>query len=645
MPRDYATAMSALLRAASIEDHDEILQAANATLKTDNTDEVAWHTIVVALLKLDRFDDAFRAISEGGIKLETTCALEKAYALYKLGKLHEAITTLNSSGLKNRALSHMAAQIAYRAEQFDEAHAIYNRLLGATYHEENHDIKINLSAAQAQAKWKRTTTLHETESQIELESFELCYNAACANIAQGSLSSASRHLNRALNLCEASDELNSEEKEEERRAILSQQAFVLAKLGKVDHARNMHRLTNFRINSDQNLRIIGQNNHLALGNMPQNPFLLELQTGTWLSSRTETQTFNFQSHLLARNSSIISLLAHKTDSVRTKAYRAVKHSQSRSLSIKQNDMSVIGAAADTQGLSEKEVLRSLISLSKRRPHDAGLVVIIVQLHLQMRNLGAAVYTLDSFLSPLENSNSEQGLMLRFMPGLVALSVFLKKIQKREGCVKAELIKAGRYWQNRPGPSAPSLLKETGIELISSSTNDDVMLAGAFFKKIMIEENLASPTTSVGLVAALAAADAPEVESNTPLLPSTNSLVQEIEVDKLLNSGILVLPTCSASKTRLDFQDNKAERAVKKRKRRLPKSFMDGQAPDPERWLPLRDRVSYRPKGRKGRKKAAEFTQGGLVKATETMGLVGGGGVKIEKAAAINASKKKKRSKK
>lgn len=59
-----------------------------------------------------------------------------------------------------------------------------------------------------------------------------------------------------------------------------------------------------------------------------------------------------------------------------------------------------------------------------------------------------------------------------------------------------------------------------------------------------------------------------------------------------------------------------------RKSRLPKDYEQGKVPDPERWLPLRDRSTYRPKGKKGRAKAA-LTQGGVVDKTQATG--GGGG--------------------
>lgn len=60
-----------------------------------------------------------------------------------------------------------------------------------------------------------------------------------------------------------------------------------------------------------------------------------------------------------------------------------------------------------------------------------------------------------------------------------------------------------------------------------------------------------------------------------------------------------------------------------RKSRLPKKDEQGKAPDPERWLPLRDRSTYKPKGKKGRAKAA-LTQGGVVDKAQATATGGGG---------------------
>jgi signal recognition particle subunit SRP72 len=83
-------ALTSLLRASSIQDHDEVLKAANAALKASKDDIFAQQSRVVALLKLDRFDDALRAVADGGDKLKQSLIIERAYALYKTGKIDEA---------------------------------------------------------------------------------------------------------------------------------------------------------------------------------------------------------------------------------------------------------------------------------------------------------------------------------------------------------------------------------------------------------------------------------------------------------------------------------------------------------------------------------------------------------------------------
>lgn len=244
-PKDPAAALSSLLRASSIDDHQEALNTANAALKLNKLDQTAQHTRVVALLKLDRFDDALRAIAEGGVKLEAACVIEKAYALYKTGSLDEATTILQGVGIDNKSFSHVAAQVAYRAEKFDEAHAIYKRILDTKPGYEENDLKINIKAAFAQSQWQNYSNSSSNPDPIATrhqpsDAFELCYNDACASIAAGDLGNAATLLQHALRLCDASDELTQEDKQAEMRPILAQQAYVYARMGKLKEARDLY---------------------------------------------------------------------------------------------------------------------------------------------------------------------------------------------------------------------------------------------------------------------------------------------------------------------------------------------------------------------------------------------------------------------
>lgn len=101
--------LTSLLQRASIDDHDELLRSANAELSRSKSDLHAQHVKVVALLKLDRYEDCLRVFEENGEALKKKAALEYAYALYKLNRSDEAISVV--SGLTSgRGANHLEAQ-------------------------------------------------------------------------------------------------------------------------------------------------------------------------------------------------------------------------------------------------------------------------------------------------------------------------------------------------------------------------------------------------------------------------------------------------------------------------------------------------------------------------------------------------------
>lgn len=239
MPQDPAAALGSLLRASTIQDHEEILHAANAAIKANKNDVVSHHIKVVALLNINRFDDALRVLAAGGPKLQADCALERAYAFYKIGSLDEAVSVLDAAGSKHRGFSHVAAQVDYRAERFNKARDAYQELLASDPSGEETDLNINIKATTAQSLWQGSAVRTETLVERPPDNFMLCYNAACAAIARGALETAASLLQRASRLCDASDDLTVEEKQVEMRPILAQQAYVYARMGKTKDALDL----------------------------------------------------------------------------------------------------------------------------------------------------------------------------------------------------------------------------------------------------------------------------------------------------------------------------------------------------------------------------------------------------------------------
>lgn len=365
-----------------------------------------------------------------------------------------------------------------------------------------------------------------------------------------------------------------------------------------------------------------------------------------MSDARKANLFTHQSNALTRNALLVDLQAHKADGVRDRTRNILDKERHPTTNLDANATSVIHAAAQTKGLNSRETLRAVVTISKQRPNSVGLVVTVVQLYAQQKSLGAALSVLESFLGRLEISAEDQDQDVRYSPGLVALAVSLMRAVRRESSAKAELVKAAAYWRDRPVSSAESLLREAGIKLARSSNPADLSLAVAAFNKLH-DENQRSPIISAGLVAALAASNPSQVEQHIAELPSIESLIKGIDVGALNRAGVATAPANASAAIKRPApdraMDDKAANKSRKR-RRLPKNLVDGKAPDPERWLSLRDRSTYRPKGKRGKRRVAESTQGGVVKDEETLDLVGGGGVRVEKTLVAGASKMKKKKK-
>ena len=397
-------------------------------------------------------------------------------------------------------------------------------------------------------------------------------------------------------------------------------------------------------NSDPDLELVIENNRTALDSGTENPFLLQRKAALWEARSKGAKLFNYQAAHLSRNNLIIDLKAQKVEGVARRTARTLSNVYHPATQREVNALSVLNAVAEIHGSSGKQLTRALQELSRKRPDDVGLVLTLIQNQLRQENPGAALSTLEAFFARLEKSEDVRATDVRFSPGLVALAVSLMRDQGQETSAKTELAKAATYWQHRPAGFATSLLREAGIELLRSSNPQYLQLAGSAFERLFAEHQ-GSHIAAAGLVASLAPSDPEKAEQYVAELPEVDELIEGVNVEDLINSGVATAPKSSALKRPAsDDSDKKASK--KRRTRKLPKNYVEGKTPDPERWLPLRDRSSYRPKGKKGKKKAAESTQGGIVKEEETLELVGGGGVKVERApAAASSSKKKKKGKK
>lgn len=350
----------------------------------------------------------------------------------------------------------------------------------------------------------------------------------------------------------------------------------------------------------------------------------------------------------------VDLQTLKYDGVTKTTARVISQHPSPTTCADINVLSVLNAAAHAKGQVGKSGLKEVLPELEKRPNDVGLLLTVIQLYALTSNYGAAVVVLESFLKRLEGSTSETDQDVRFSPGLVSILIGIYRLQGRKSEVKHELAKAASYWRHKSKPSQ-ALLQAAGIALLDSSDPADLRSAGEFFTKL--HENQPEDRVSLaGLVASHATTSPDKLNSKIDKLAPIEDLIANIDVDALEEAGIPQSSTAVASAlatTRKRAAGGSSKPAKKRvRKSRLPKDYDPSKTPDPERWLPLRDRSSYRPKGKKGKQKKADRTQGGVVadeekpegNASGTIGsqkATGAGGV----GGLVNAKKKKTKGKK
>ncbi|KAI5276060.1 putative signal recognition particle protein [Aureobasidium subglaciale] len=671
-----AATLASLLGQASITDHEQVLSACEATLSKSKNDVQAQQVRIVALLNLDRFQDAVATVEAGGEEIKRTARLEYAYALYKNGQAAKAAEVAREDGSESdRGLRHVEAQASYRHQDFERASELYRNLSAqrGAVNNEDMDLRINMGATYAQLEWagRASADAPQKPAREDMEAFETAYNAACQSIARDELGQAEVLLRRAKELCEAS-EMDQEEKDAEIVPISIQQLYVLIRQGRLEDAQALaatidskecvflsfrgrdglaNSIRSVHAFHDSSTQFIAQTNTAATSTERSNPYLTHRTLYKTPSTILPDRPFTYQSAAIQRNNYTLDLLAHKYDGIiRSTANLAA----TPTLDSAANSLSAFGAAAHARNQAGKEALKTVLPVLERRPNDIGLLLVCMQLYIHSSNPAAAISLLENFFTRLSSSSEPSAQDVRYAPGLIGVLVSLYTSRGQTSHARSELAKAARYWRQHSNPPISTralghLYKSAGASLLDSSVPADQQLAADLFT-FLHEKDASDRYAAAGLVAALARANPAAItEDKLSALTPLDRLISGIDVSALENAGVAKsTPTPTTTSTKRAAPDSAPKPKTKKlKKSKTPKDFDLTKKMDPERWLPIKDRSSYRPKGKKGKAKQAMFMQGGAV--AEDSGAGSGSSTPAPAAQVVegksNAAKNKNKKKK
>lgn len=324
--------------------------------------------------------------------------------------------------------------------------------------------------------------------------------------------------------------------------------------------------------------------------------------------------FDFQNNALVGNAHAADLLVQKYDGMVRSTAKALAKSSYPSTESSTNLLSVYNAAGQAEGQDGAKALKKILPLLERRPKDLGLLLTVVQLYVKAGNTTSAITAMERSLHSLEESISEADKDARFNPGLLSTLVSLYQLEGRKIQIRSTLGEAAAYWQKKP--EAPtSLLRAAATSLLHSDDKSDLVAAGDLFRSLH-QQDSTDRVAIAGYVASQATLDYSQVESQLDGLPAISELVANVDISALESAGIMpsasVAAAAFAKARKRTAADKEGQSKKRVRHSRLPKDFDPAKKADAERWLPLRDRSSYRPKGKKGKQRAAERTQGGVV---------------------------------
>ncbi|CAH8467618.1 unnamed protein product [Heterobilharzia americana] len=635
------------------------------------TEVKAFQCKVVALIRTEKYEDCLSFLKKHPA-LVNHVTFEKAYVEYRLNRLSEAAKTLESSDTNDLKAQELKAQVLYRKGDFVGSYAFLRTVIRNSQDDYSEERLTNLAAVAAAESCFNKSYL---DLDVNPEMYEGKFNLACYNLGRGDNQLASQLLDDAENTCKLclseDPEVTEEEKNEELAPIRVQRAYILQLSKKEEEANQLYQSVIRQRVSDPALLAVAANNIVCI-NQDQNIFdsrkrikmastdglqfklfprqridmLVNQGLFYWYTNQMEACTSKLRA-VLQEELNPRALLLSVTQLVREK-------NLDKAISLLEDYRSrVAGTGEDSDSQVNAEILLALAQLNLRRISASHLGHGVPQ---PVNALNVAKMLPDLLPKNLLHCpgilSTRIALYLLASSGENAVQTRVDSMKQIVSCIESAL----HYYEELGGQNEiySHLLDYCGTFLLQQG---EAKLAAEIFEKQLAQlesdakkksHNKQSSLTKQGLLARLVRAyaqfDRPKAEQACKSLQPKGSL-SEADVDTLettflygakslkrLGRASEQVDTSEKTKSKQNLAkkvnsdiptsenppvDQITKRAKrKKRKVRLPKNYQPGVLPDPDRWLPRRERAHYRGKRRDKRFGPTRGPQGQITGGSE-----------------------------
>uniref|UniRef100_A0A2P2IW15 Signal recognition particle subunit SRP72 n=2 Tax=Rhizophora mucronata TaxID=61149 RepID=A0A2P2IW15_RHIMU len=603
---DLFTNLSRHIRGSEFE---QAVKVAEQVLSIAPGDEDALRCKVVALLKADRIEDALSAI-QSAPKRPADFDFLKAYCLYRQNKLDEALESLKSQE-RNSDTMLLEAQILYRLGKMDACVGVYQKLQKSKIE----SLEINLAAGLILGgRASEVQGMMEANRIKSSSSFELAYNVACSLIERNKYADAEQLLLTARRIGQETlmdDNWADDDIEVELAPIVVQLAYVQQLLGRSQEAMEAYADIIKRGLADESSLAVAVNNFVNLkGSRDVSDSLRKLDR----LKEQDAQNFQLvraldklspkQREAIYANRVLLLLHANKMDQARELVARLPDMFADSILPV------LLQAAVWVRENKVGKAEEILGQFGEKFPNKSKVIL------LARAQIAAAAAHYQIAANSLARISD-----IQHMPATVATIVALKERAGDIDGASAVLDSAIKWWSN-------AMTEDNKLNVIMQEAASFKVRHGQEEDAAQLYEELVKSHGSIealaGLVSTVAHVDVDKAETYEQKLKPLPGL-KGINVDALeKTSGAKHDEGAFNAKVAEAPEEVKKEKPKKKRKRkpRYPKGFdpaNPGPPPDPERWLPKRERSTYRPKRKDKRAAQVRGSQGAVVREKHDTG--------------------------
>ncbi|CAM9537632.1 unnamed protein product [Ectocarpus sp. 6 AP-2014] len=614
------------------EDFDKAVQLCN-TVRSKSPDDIdAIRVKCLCLIHQDKYDKALQSASG---KHKVVLSPERAYCLFRLGRLEEALEVSRageSSGSgggdskRARALRHLEAQALYRLGRHGEAAEVYSSI---AEDEERRTggggfppVSVNVAAAYAGAGCgEKALGALSVEEAMEEEGapWELLYNLGTALVqrrggAGDNMAAAESCLQQAEEACRESLVAlghSDAEAADEASMVRSQLAYAASRAGKTAAAAEQLKQVVRSRPSDPAVSLVSTANLAALGGYKdQQEALKRLKAA--MSEKSEKGLLSKQLEACRFNKCLLLLQCGKTEECRDEL-EAVRSAYPNSDLGPRIEAALLSKRG--KGGEASSVLKA--HLAKAKPgseEEVSLKLCVAQLYATGNDLALAAETLEGVGGAVTGTpaaaSALAGLYLGMGDTEKAAAVVVRAAEAAsrgdhglEGDEQARALLGMADWLHdqgfhRQAADTYQKLLRLGAELdgdLRIQAQASLVIAYSYFDSGKSEEEAGKLPYN---------ADFGSIEGLDPLALEMTELPRSSKARKL----VLVDKASQKAERRQNKRDPEAilKKRAKKRAKYIAKLVEDGKIdptkpvpkPDPERWIPR----SHRAYGKRGRKR-------------------------------------------